>query len=160
MLEKLLGLGSFDTIVGHLLCCQVNLPVSSMGAKLSLNGSTCYSHLFGMLGFDRSYTSLSFPIGWSPYSSWCNDTCKNWYLSLPGRITRYPCDVIWGRSIICLAFQKFNGAILSSNAIFFDEPTTWVGIYFTSKRCSFGCCASMSSFLCRSSIMGLVINLS
>jgi hypothetical protein len=34
MLEKLSGLGSFGTIVGHLVCCQVILPTSSRGLNL------------------------------------------------------------------------------------------------------------------------------
>jgi hypothetical protein len=37
-------------------------------AKASFSGSTCCARLFRMLDFDHSYTSLSFPIGWSPYS--------------------------------------------------------------------------------------------
>jgi hypothetical protein len=31
----------------------------------------------------------------------------------------------------CLAFQKFNNAIISSNIVFFDGPTTQIIIYFT-----------------------------
>jgi hypothetical protein len=35
-LEKLLGIGSFDNIVGNLACHQITLPVSSRGFGLSL----------------------------------------------------------------------------------------------------------------------------
>jgi hypothetical protein len=159
MLEKLLGSWSFGTTMGHLACCQVTLLASSMGVKPSFNGPTCCPHLFWMLGFDCFYTNLSFLAKWSPYSSWCGGTCRVWYLSLLGCIMRYLCDVTWGHPITYLTFWEFSGAILSSNAIFFDGPTTWIEIYFASRRCSFWCCANMSLFFkCRFSNMGLVIS--
>jgi len=40
----------------------------------------------------------------------------------------YLFDVTWGHSITCLAFQKSNNVILSSNVVFFNGPTTQVGI--------------------------------
>jgi hypothetical protein len=36
MLEKLLGSRSFGTIVGHLVCCQIILLISSRGLGLPL----------------------------------------------------------------------------------------------------------------------------
>jgi hypothetical protein len=118
----------------------------------------CCSRFFRMLGFDQSYTNIRFPIGWSPYSSWCNGTCRDRYLSLLGCTIGYMCDVTWSRLITCLTFQKSCGAILSSNTIFLDGPIKWTRIYFASNRCSFGCCVSTSSLLCRSSNKGLVIS--
>ncbi len=58
----------------------------------------------------------------------------------------------------CLS--KFSGAILSSNAIFFNGPTTQTIIYFAFRRCSFGCCVTTSMLLCRFNSKGLVISLS
>ncbi len=63
-----------------------------------------------------------------PYS-WGDGTCKDRYFSLPSSTMGYPCDVTWGCSITCLAFQKFNGAILFLNEILFDGPITWVGSF-------------------------------
>jgi len=126
--------------------------------RLSLNTLMCCPCLFRMLGFDRSCISLSFPTRWSPYFSWCSGTCKDWYLSLLGCIMGYLCNVTWSCLIKCLTFQKFSGAILSSNAIFFDGPITWVGIYFAFTRCCFRCCANTFLLLCRSNNRGLVIN--
>jgi hypothetical protein len=105
-----------------------------MGAKASLSGPMCCAHLFRMLNFDYFYINLSFPIGWLAYSSWCNGTCINWYLFLPNSIMVYPCDVIWGHLITCLAFQEFNGVILSSSVVFFDGPTTQTKIDFASTH--------------------------
>jgi hypothetical protein len=42
----------------------------------------------------------------------------------------YPCHVTWGRPITCLTFRKFSSVILSSNAVFFNGPSTRAGIYF------------------------------
>ncbi len=125
------------------------------GASLSFSCPTCYPRLFRMLGFNHSCTSFSFPTRWSFYFFWCNGTCRDRYLSLLGRTIGYPCIITWGCSITCLAFRKSNGAILSSNVIFFYGPTTQVGIYFNNK-CSFGCHASTYLFLCKSNNMGLV----
>jgi len=63
------------------------------GVRPSLNGPICYLRLFRILGFDQSYTDLLFPIRWSPYSSWCDGTCRDRYLSLPNSIMGYLCDV-------------------------------------------------------------------
>jgi hypothetical protein len=130
------------------------------GVRPSFSGLTCCPHLFRMLGFDRSCISLLFPVGWSPFSSWCNGTCKDQYLSLLGCTIGYPCIVTWGHPITCLAFRKFNNAILFSNEFFFDGPTTWVRIYFASNKCPSGCCVNTSSLLCRSNNKGLIISLS
>jgi hypothetical protein len=100
------------------------------GTRPSFSGPMCYPCLFKMLGFDRSCASLSFPIGWSNYSSWCDGTCKDQYVSLPGRNMTYLCEVTWGCPISCLAFWKFSNVILFSNAVFFDGVTTWTRIYF------------------------------
>jgi hypothetical protein len=149
MLEKLLGSKSFGTIVGHLVHCHSSCFFS--GARFSWSGLMCYFHLFKMLGFDRSYTSFSYLTRWSPYSPWCNGTCKYWKLSLPCHIAGYLCNVIWSCSFTCFAFQKYNSVILSSNAILFDGPITWARIYFVYNRCSFECHAPMSLLLCKSS---------
>jgi hypothetical protein len=61
MLENLLGLGSFGTTMDHLACRQVTLPTSSGGLGLPLMVRHVSSRLFKMLGFDHSYTNLSFP---------------------------------------------------------------------------------------------------
>ncbi len=111
----------------------------------------CAALVFSMLGFDWSYISLSFPTRWSPFSSWCGGTCRNWYLSFPTCITGYLCVVTWGRLITCLAFWKSSSAIISPNAVFFGGPTSRAIIYFTFNRCSFGYRANTSSLLCRSS---------
>ncbi len=109
--------GPFGLLLGHSYCfCR--------GARPSLNGPTCCPCLFRMLGFDRSCINLLFLIGWSPYSSWCSGTCKDWYLSLVGHTTRYPCDVTRSCLITCPAFQKSSSVILFSNVVFFDGPTT------------------------------------
>jgi hypothetical protein len=144
--------GPFGLLLGH-------SSYFFLGVKPSFSGSTSYPRLFKMLGFDRIYTSFSFLIGWSPYSFWCGGTCKDWYLSLLGCITRYPCVITWSCLITCLAFRKSNSVVLSSNVIFFDGPTTQARIYFPFNRCSFECCANMYSLMCRSSNKGFVFNL-
>jgi hypothetical protein len=53
-----------------------------------------------------------------------------------------------------------SNAILSSNAVFFDEPTTWTWIYFACNRCSFGCCVGTSLLMCTSNNKSLVISYS
>jgi hypothetical protein len=136
MLEKLLSSRFLGIVVGHFACCQIILLASSR-VKPSFSGLTWYSHLFKMLGFDCSYINLSFIVGGSPYFFWCGGTCRDQYLSLPGNITKYLCDVTWGHPITCLTFQNSSGAILSSNAVLFDGPTTWIGIHFACSRCSF-----------------------
>jgi len=128
------------------------------GTRPSFNTLTCCLRLFRMLGFDWYCTNVAFPIGWSPYSYWCNGTCRDWYLSLLGCTIGYLCDVTWGHLITFLTFQKSSGAILSSNAIFLYGPITWARIYFDSNKCSFGCCANIFSLLCRSNSRGLVIS--
>jgi hypothetical protein len=128
------------------------------GVRPFLSGPTCYPHLFRVLGFDCSCTNLSFPTRWSSYSSWCDGTCKDQYLSLPSHTMGYLCNVTWGHLITCLTFWESNNAIISSNAVFFDGPTTRARIYFAFNRCFFECCASTSSLLCRSSNKGLVIS--
>jgi hypothetical protein len=127
-------------------------------ARPSLSGLTCCPCLFRMLSFDHSCISFLFLVKWSPYSSWCDGTCKDQYLSLPGHTMGYSCVVTWSHPITCLAFQKFSSAILSSNIIFFDGRTTRVEIYFTFTRCSFGCCANTFLLLCRSNNRVLVIS--
>ncbi len=107
------------------------------GFRHSLSGLTCCPCRFRMLGFDRSQISLLFLVGWSPYSSWCTGTCKDWYLSFPSRSTGYLCIVTWGRPITCLAFCKFNSAIISPNVVFFGTPTTRARIYFAFNKYSF-----------------------
>jgi len=129
------------------------------GVRPSFGGLMCCPSLFRTLGFDCSCNSLSFPIGWSPYSFWCGGTCRNRYLSLPSRITRYPCDVTWGHLTSCFAFRKSSSAILFSITVLFSGPTTRARIYFAFNKCSFRSCASMFSFLCLSNNRGLVINL-
>jgi hypothetical protein len=143
--------GPFGLLSSHFFCFF-------KGVRPSLSGPTCYPHLFRMLGFDRSCTNLSFPTWWSFYSFWCSGICKDRYFSLPSHTTGYSCNVTWGCLITCLAFWKSNNAIISSNAIFFDGPTTWARIYSTSSRSSFECCANTSSLLCRSNNRGLVIS--
>jgi hypothetical protein len=122
MLEKLLGSRSFN--IRQWAIWFIVRSFFFRGARPSFNGSTCCPRLFRMLGFDRSCISFLFLVRWSPYSSWCSDTCKYRYLSLIGRITRYPCDVTWSNLITCLAFWKYSIATLFSNAVFFDEPIT------------------------------------
>jgi hypothetical protein len=92
MSKKLLKYGSFGTIVGHWLVIG-HSSCFFRGARPSLSGLTCCSRLLKMLSFDCSCTSLLFPIGWSPYSFLCDDTCRNQYLSLLGHTTRYLYDV-------------------------------------------------------------------
>jgi hypothetical protein len=134
---------SFGMLSSHFSCFF-------KGVRPSLSGSTCYLRLLRMLNFDYSYITLSFPTGWSSYSSWCSGTCRDQYLSFPNNTTRYLCDVTWGHLITCFAFWKSSGVILSSNAIFFDGPTTWIGIYFPSSKFSFECCANTWRLMCRS----------
>jgi hypothetical protein len=67
--------GSFGSLLGHSV-------YFFKGPMPSFNGLTCCPCLFRMLGFDRSCTSFSFPTRWSPYSIWCNGTCKDRYLTL------------------------------------------------------------------------------
>jgi hypothetical protein len=159
MLEKLLKLGSFDnseplgSSLGHCSCFF-------RGARHSLSGLTCCPWPFRMFGFHCSYINISFPTWWSLYSSWCNGTCKDWYLSFLGHITKYLCIVTWGCPITCLAFWKCYSVIISPNVVFFGGPTPQAGIYFAFNKCSFGCHANTSLLLCRSNNKGLVISLS
>jgi hypothetical protein len=139
--------GPFDLLLGHSSCFFRGVrPLTS------------YPCHFRMLGFNRTYISLSFSVGWSPYFFWCDGTCKYQYLSLLGCIIGYSCIITWGCPITCLVFWKSNCAVLSSNVVFFDGPTTQAKIYFPFNRCSFKCHANMSPLLCRSSNRGLVIN--
>ncbi len=140
--------GPFGSLLGH-SSCFFN------GLTPSLDGSMCCPHVFRMLGFDCFCISLSFLAGWSLYFSLCNGTCRDQYLFLLGRTMGYSNIVTWGCPITCFAFQEFSSAILFSYAIFFDRLTTQVGIYFAFSRCSFRCCTSISSLLCRSSSRGL-----
>jgi len=125
------------------------------GLKPSLGGLTYCPHLFKMLGFHCSCNRFSFLTRWSLYFFWCYGACRDQYLFLLGCITGYSNIFTWGCLITCFAFQEFSSVILSSNAIFFDRPTTQIGIYFAFGRCSFSFCADMSSLLCRSSSKGL-----
>ncbi len=69
--------GPFGSSSSHYSCLV-------KGAQPILNCPTCYPCLFRMLGFDYSCTSLFFPTRWSPYYSWCSETCKDWYF-IPSR---------------------------------------------------------------------------
>jgi hypothetical protein len=100
------------------------------GIRPSFNGSMCCLCFFKMLGFDHFCISFLFLARWSPYSFKCNGTCKYRYLSFLGRTLWYPCNVTWGCPITCFVFREFSSVILSSNAVFFNGPTTWVWIYF------------------------------
>jgi hypothetical protein len=66
MLEKMLGLGSFGTTLGHLARHQITIFASSGGlslplmAKPSLSGLMCCPYLFRMLDFDHVSNSFSF----------------------------------------------------------------------------------------------------
>jgi len=104
--------GPFDSSSNHFSCFF-------KGAKDSFSHLTCCLCLFRMLGFDCSCISFSFLVGWSFYFSWCGGTCKDWYLSFLGRITRYMCDVTWGHLITCLVFQKSNYIIPIFKCILF-----------------------------------------
>jgi hypothetical protein len=157
MLEKLLGSRSLSTIMGHFVIVR-SLFLLFQGARPSLNGPTCCPRLFRMLGFDHSYISLLFLIGWSLYSFSCGGTNKDRYLSFLNHIMGYPCNVTWGHPITCLAFWKSSSVILSSNAVFLYGPITWARIYFAFSKCSFECWANMFSLLCKSNNRGLVIN--
>jgi hypothetical protein len=50
---------------------------------------TCCTHLFGMLASDCFYTCHLFPIRWSPYFSWCCDTCQNLHFFMFFNILKY-----------------------------------------------------------------------
>lgn len=67
--------GSFGSLSGHFTCLF-------KGAWPSFSASTYYLCFLGMLGFNHSYIGHLFPARWSPYYSWCDDTCWNWQLSL------------------------------------------------------------------------------
>jgi hypothetical protein len=154
MLEKLLWSRSFGTIVSHL----VHPSYFFLRVKPSLSGPTCCTYLFKMLGFDCSCINISFLAKWSPYSSSCDGTCKDQCLSFPCYTMGYSCNVTCSCPITCLAFQKSSVAILSSNIVFFDGPTTQAIIYFVSSKCPFECCANTFPLLCKSCNKGLVIS--
>jgi len=129
MLEKLLGAWSFSTIMSHFAHHQVFFP-TFLGVRPSFNGPTYYPHLLRMLSFNCSYINLSFLTRGAPYFSWCGGTCRDQYL--PFQVTLWNTlamllEVV--RSHV-LPFETLNGAILFSNVVFFDGPTTWIGIYF------------------------------
>jgi hypothetical protein len=63
MLEKLLGSRSFGTTSGPFGSLSSHSSCFFEGVKPSISGQTCYPHLFRMLGFDRSCTSISFLVG-------------------------------------------------------------------------------------------------
>lgn len=63
---------------------------------------------FRMLGFDCFFTNFLFPARWSPYSSQCGGTSRDWYLSFPGHTMRYSCDVTWGHLMTCFAFRNLS----------------------------------------------------
>ncbi len=62
--------GPFGLSLGHYSCFFKEVGPS-------LNGSTCWPCLLKVLGFDRSCIILSFSTRWSPYSSWCDGTCRD-----------------------------------------------------------------------------------
>jgi hypothetical protein len=45
-----------------------------------------------MLGSNHSWNYHSFPIGWSPYSFGCIDTCWDWHFLIPNNTKHHSCD--------------------------------------------------------------------
>jgi len=125
MLEKLLGLRSFGTIVDHLVHHQVTFPTSLGGLGLPL----MVQHVAPI--FLRCWVLIA-PTLVSCFQQ--DDHFTFFDVVAHVKTSTYPFQVaLWDIRVMlhfhlltCFAFQKFSGAILSSNPIFFEGPTTEV----------------------------------
>jgi len=158
MLEKLLGLRSFSTTLGHLACRQVTLLASSRGLSLPLVA--------------RHVAPTSLRCWTLIIPALVSHSQQDDHLNLLDVVAHvktdsYPFQVtLWDtRAMLPKAVQShvlhFGSLVMqfvSSNAVLFDGPTTRIGIYFTYSKCSFRCCANTFSLLCKFIHKGLVIN--
>jgi hypothetical protein len=91
--------GPFGSLLGHFTCFFT-------GVWPFFSGLICYHHLFGMLGFDHSYTCHPFPTRWSPYSSQCDGTmCQNWCFSFLANTVGYLSFITPNCSLSSLPFN-------------------------------------------------------
>jgi len=112
-----------------------------------------------MLGIDHSCTCHVFLARWPPYLFRCSSTCWNWHFPIPNGTMRHSSLAIPSCSLLSLTLWKPSGLVLSRVIVFFfGRLPTWVGVYFTSDRCSFIYHASTFSLMCGSKDKHLVIS--
>ncbi len=73
--------------------------------------SECFPHILGMLGTDCLRTCHSSPVGWSPYSLGCSNTCRNWHFPVLNDIMKYLNLVTLGCLFLSPTFWKLNGFV-------------------------------------------------
>jgi hypothetical protein len=111
-----------------------------------------------MLGFDCSYICHSFPIGRSPYSSWCDGTYQNWHFSLPVNNAKYLNFITLCCVFLGPPFLESYGTIVSSFIGFFDKSFTRIKVCHTFNKCSLAHHMNTSPILCTSNHKHLVIS--
>jgi hypothetical protein len=111
-----------------------------------------------MLGFNCFYTCHSFPIGWSPYSSWCDGSCQNWHFPLLINITKYSNFITLCCVFSSPPFWKSYGIIISSFIGFFDKLFTQIKICHIFNKCSLAHHMNTSPILCKFNHKHLVIS--
>jgi hypothetical protein len=94
-----------------------------------------------------------------PYSSGCSNTRWDQHFPIPNGTTKCLNNVGPGCLFLGLTLWELNGLVFSPIANFFNKSPTWVGVCFTSSRCSFGYHANTFLFMCGSRGKRLVINL-
>jgi hypothetical protein len=94
--------GSFGSLLDHFTCLFE-------GAWPSFSASTYYCCFLEMLGSNHSYICHLFPIGWSHYYSWYNDTCWYWQFSFLVDIMKYLNFITLGCPFLSPFLWKFCG---------------------------------------------------
>ncbi len=75
--------------------------------------------------FKPTYTT-TFPIGQSPYFSWCDGTCQNWHFPFPINIAKYSNFITLCCVFSSPPFWECYGTIIFSFIGFFDKSFTWI----------------------------------
>ncbi len=112
-----------------------------------------------MLGTDCLCIYHSFPARWSPYSSRCSNTCRDWHFLVLNDIMKYSNLVTPGCLFLSPTFWKLNGFILSLILSFFIESPTWAKVSLIPSKRSFKYHVNMFPLMCGSRGRCLVISL-
>jgi hypothetical protein len=157
-LEKLLGVGSFDGSISHLIHGQATFLVFSGRLNLPFMVQTTTFTFLGCWALIALTLVSLFPIGQSPYYFKCNSTCWDWHFPILHKIKRCLSHITLGCSLLGSTLWKLNGLVLSLVVNFFGGLLTRTKVCFVFNRCSFKYRVSMFPLMCRSKGRCLVIS--
>jgi hypothetical protein len=157
-LENLLGVGSFDGSINHLVHGQATFFVFSDRLNLLFMVRTTTFTFLGCWALIALALVSLFPTRQSLYSSKCSSTCCDWHFPILHKTRRCSSHITLGCSLLGSTLWKPNGLVLSLVVNFFGGLLTQTKVCFVLNRYSFKYRVNMSSLMCRSKGRCLVIS--